>query len=91
MGFHGKDELTSSGISRAPKMNIGSLESENFEKGRLETVNILKLKSFAYEKLPQHSLLREFILSEKEELPISEFIVKIDVWLKLLRVENINR
>lgn len=52
-----------------------------------QSLNIRKLKLFAFEKLPKQSLLREIILSEPDELDAHEFIVKVDVWLKLLKRE----
>jgi hypothetical protein len=36
--------------------------------------------------LPKNSALREVILSDKDELTAEEFLVKIDVWLKLARM-----
>jgi hypothetical protein len=42
------------------------------------------LRRFVLEKLPKESVLREVILSEKEELTAEEFIAKMEVWLVLL-------
>lgn len=46
------------------------------------------LRRFVLEKLPEKSVLREVILSEKEELTAEEFIAKMEVWLFLFNREN---
>jgi hypothetical protein len=46
------------------------------------------LRRFVLEKLPKKSVLREVVLSEKEELTAEEFIAKMEVWLVLLNHEN---
>jgi hypothetical protein len=46
------------------------------------------MRSFVLEKLPKESVLREVILSEKEELTPEEFIAKMEIWLVLLNQEN---
>ena len=53
-----------------------------------QKVNLKKLKEYALTNLPKKSLLRELILSEKEDLDAKEFVIKIDMWLKLLRRES---
>ena len=54
----------------------------------IKIINIRSLKNFAFEKLPKSSILRELLLDEKEELWMEEFLAKLDLWLKLLRMEN---
>jgi hypothetical protein len=51
-------------------------------------INIRKLKDFALEKFPRHFILRELLLDEREELSVAEFLSKLDLWLKLLKIEN---
>ncbi len=51
-------------------------------------VNLRELKEFVLINLPKKSLLRDLILSEKEDVTANEFVVKIDMWLKLLRRES---
>jgi hypothetical protein len=51
---------------------------------RERTVSISRLKTFGYDRLSTASALRNLILSESDELPASEFLVKASVWLKLL-------
>ena len=46
---------------------------------------IQQLKKFAIEEIPKNDVLRELLLSEKDELNLTEFCCKLDVWLKLLR------
>ena len=53
-----------------------------------KTVNIQLLKQFAYEKLLTSSILRDILLSEKQHLPVSEFLVKTEIWLKLIESEE---
>lgn len=49
------------------------------------SVDIRLLKDFAFAEIRRDSLLRELLLSERDELDAIEFIAKIDVWLKILR------
>jgi len=51
-------------------------------------VRITRLKDFAVNSLPKDSRLREVILNERDELDVNEFVAKIDVWLKLLKMES---
>ncbi len=46
------------------------------------------LKSWVLKHLPFDSRLREVILLDKDSLTHSEFLVKLDVWLKLYNIEN---
>jgi hypothetical protein len=48
-------------------------------------VNIRRLKDFAFKEIPRDNLLREILLGERDELEITEFTSKIDIWLRLLR------
>jgi hypothetical protein len=58
------------------------------EPHRSSTINIRPLKQFAYEGLNASPLLRDILLSEKEKLSVSEFLAKMDVWLKVLHSEG---
>ena len=51
-------------------------------------VNLKPLKKWVEENLPTNSTLRNIILSENDILSSEHFIVKIDVWQKLLRMES---
>lgn len=52
------------------------------------SVDIKRLKRFALRELPVNSPLRQLILSENEKMEASEFIHKMDVWLRLVEFEN---
>jgi len=45
------------------------------------------LKKFADEKLPNRSLLKKLLVTEKEVLTISEFLTKLDLWVKIFNHE----
>jgi len=49
------------------------------------TVDLRRLKSFAAEALPLQSVLQGLLLEERDQIPTVEFLVKMDLWLKLLR------
>ncbi|MEM4650001.1 MAG: hypothetical protein QXP78_04980 [Candidatus Bathyarchaeia archaeon] len=49
-------------------------------------LSIKELKDFVL-RLPKGSVLREVLLLEKDELEVNEFLIKMDVWLKLLKME----
>ena len=51
-------------------------------------INMRKLKEFAFSELPRSWILREIILSERDELEASEFIAKAEIWLKLAKVKD---
>ena len=53
-----------------------------------DKVNLKKLKVFALENLRENSRLRKLLLLEDEELAPEDFVVKLDVWLKLLKMEH---
>ena len=49
-------------------------------------VNIDRLKAFSLE-LPRNSHLREIILAEKNDMDVNEFLLKMDLWMKLFKIE----
>ena len=51
-----------------------------------QRVAIKRLKTYVL-KLPKKSQLREIILTEEDELEIIEFLAKMNIWLKLFRME----
>ena len=51
-------------------------------------VDVRPLKSFAIQKLSAGSYLREILLTEKDIIPVREFLAKLDLWLKLLEIES---
>ena len=56
--------------------------------GNLKFVDIESLKKWALANLPVSSRLREILLLEKDKLSIEGFLAKMDVWLKLIRLEG---
>ena len=54
----------------------------------ITVINIKKLKKFAYERLPKDSALRDYLLTEEDEIPVNEFLVEVKTWLKLLRLSG---
>ncbi|MHA1973481.1 MAG: hypothetical protein ACTSW1_10835 [Candidatus Hodarchaeales archaeon] len=51
-------------------------------------LNLKPLKQFVLEKLPKRSILRDLILSEQNQVRSSDFFTKMDLWLKLLNLEE---
>jgi hypothetical protein len=51
-------------------------------------VDIRPLKRIAHDQLPRGSALREILLDEPNEMGIDEFLIKIDIWLKLMKVQE---
>lgn len=51
-------------------------------------INIRTLKEFAISNLQRGSPLRDVILSEKDEVGVEEFLAKLGIWLRLLRMES---
>ena len=61
-------------------------ESGNVE--RSEQVDIHGIKLWAKANLPIISHLRGILLLEKEILTVDEFMAKMDIWLKLIELED---
>ena len=51
-------------------------------------VNISELKRFAAKRLPINSPLRNVLLSERDQLTAKDFLVKMDIWIRLLNIEK---
>lgn len=51
-------------------------------------VDMKRLKQFASEKLSHQMILRDLILNEKDFMPSTEFLVKLQIWLTLLKREG---
>jgi hypothetical protein len=51
-----------------------------------QAVNILKIKRFVAKAFPADSALRTVILSEPDQLPVAEFLTKIEIWMRLLSI-----
>jgi hypothetical protein len=50
-------------------------------------MRIDRLKQFARERLAQHSVLRDVILIEPDEMQPVEYVAKANVWLRLISRE----
>lgn len=55
----------------------------NSARARLTPVDIRSLKPFA-RKLPRDSSLRNVLVAEKDQMDATEFLHKLEIWLKLL-------
>lgn len=51
-------------------------------------INIRRLKVFAFNNLPKDGALRECLLAERDLLNADEFLAKMEIYLKLLRVRR---
>jgi len=51
-------------------------------------VDIRELKRFAFESLPPGCPLRETLLYDRDELDLEEFLIKMEVWQKLMKVRG---
>lgn len=52
-------------------------------------INIRRLKDFASTKIPRGWILREVILSERDELDAADFVAKVEIWLKPAKLEAV--
>lgn len=55
---------------------------------RLDKVDIRKLKSFAYGKLPRNLPIREILLLEEDELDVQVFLARLSIWLQLSKLKT---
>ena len=51
-------------------------------------VDVHGMKLWATANLPKNSLLRGVLLLEKDVLTVDEFLAKMDIWLKLIELED---
>jgi hypothetical protein len=58
-------------------------------KGNNLKIDIRRLKEFVLKEIPKDWVLRSLILSEKDEMDVHDFVVKMDYWLKLSRGSNL--
>ena len=61
-------------------------ESGNVEHS--EQIDIHGMKLWATANLPKNSHLRGVLLLEKDILTVDEFLAKMDIWLKLIELED---
>ncbi len=57
-------------------------------KNDIKIVDLSKLKLFVLKALPLNSTLRVVILSERDSLPLTEYLKKNELWVKLAQLET---
>ena len=60
--------------------------SSYYHNEELTQVNISALKKFVFEKISKDNPLRELVLSEPDRLDVTEFLILVKNWLRLLRL-----
>lgn len=53
-------------------------------RGKEETVDIRQLKQYVLAHLPEDAPLFQILLNEKDELTLNEYMIKAEIWWKLL-------
>jgi len=61
---------------------------KSINRALLKQLDIHGLKLWAKENLPRTSQIRSILLLERDYLAVEEFIAKMDLWLKLIDLEN---
>jgi hypothetical protein len=54
-------------------------------------VDIRRLKNFAVKELPSGWVLREILLTENDDIEISQFLSRVPIYLRLSRLGGENR
>ncbi len=54
-------------------------------------IDISGLKSFAVERLPSDSPLREILVAQDNEMPVQTFLERLPIYLRLARFEENRR
>ena len=65
--------------------------NESINRALLKRLDIHGLKHWVKENLPRTSQIRSILLLERDYLAVEEFIAKMDLWLKLIDLENNTR
>jgi hypothetical protein len=63
------------------------MESKQPDNANGRKVYLHRLKRWTRKNLPTGSTLREIILSENDEISPEEYLLKIEIWLKLFDLE----
>jgi hypothetical protein len=50
-----------------------------------DKVDITPIKALVFAKFPKDSAIYDVLFTERDLLSVSEFLIKVDVWMKLLR------
>jgi len=56
-----------------------------------ESLELARLKNFASRELRNKSVLRSLLLYEKDRLAPDEFLAKMEIWLRLLDFELVDK
>ena len=72
------------------RKNSENRVNESINRAHLKQLDIHGLKLWAKENLPRTSQIRSILLLERDYLAVEEFIAKMDLWLKLIDLENNN-
>ena len=56
-----------------------------------ESLELARLKSFASRELRSKPILRSLLLYEKDRLAPEEFLAKMEIWLRLLDFELVDK
>ena len=70
------------------RKNSENRVNESINRALLKQLDIHGLKHWAKENLPRTSQIRSILLLERDYLAVEEFIAKMDLWLKLIDLEN---
>ena len=62
--------------------------NESINRAHFRQLDIHGLKHWAKENLPRTSQIRSILQLERDYLAVEEFIAKMDLWLKLIDLEN---
>jgi len=74
---------------RAAGKNTRTSSGDDLSTGRsCEQVDIQGIKQWAKANLPANSHLYKLLLLEETQLDVDEFIVKMDLWMKLIDLEE---
>ena len=55
-----------------------------------QAVNIKPLKGLVATNFPVNSIVRTLILEEPETMPAEEYVIKVGIWLRILRRNGID-
>ncbi len=70
------------------RKNSENRVNESINRAHSKKLDIHGLKLWAKENLPRTSQIRSILLLERDYLAVEEFIAKMDLWLKLIDLEN---
>ena len=75
-------------MKSSARKNSENRFNESINRAHYKQLDIHGLKLWAKENLPRTSQIRSILLLERDYLVVEEFIAKMDLWLKLIDLEN---